>query len=44
MSNKDHKDMLQKIRQRDAEGVERLVREHIMRGQQAVLDVFDEIQ
>ena len=44
MSNRDHKDMLQKIQQRDGEGVERLVREHIMRGQQAVLDVFDELQ
>jgi len=44
ISNQDHKDMLKKIRQRDAEGVEELVREHIMRGQQAVLDVYNELQ
>jgi len=44
MSNQDHKDMLDRIRQGDAEGVEHLVREHLMRGQQAVLSVFDELQ
>jgi DNA-binding GntR family transcriptional regulator len=44
MSNRDHKEMLMQIRQGDGESVERLVREHIMRGQQAVLDVFDELQ
>jgi len=44
VSNQDHKDMLKRIRQGDEEGVERLVREHIMRGQQAVLAVFDELQ
>ena len=43
VSNQDHKDMLTQIRQGDGESVERLVREHIMRGQQAVLDVFDEM-
>ena len=41
ISNKDHKDMLARIRQRDAGGVERLVREHLIRGQKAVLDSFD---
>ncbi len=44
VSNKDHKDMLNRIRKRDAEGVERLVREHLMRGQQAVLNVYDVVQ
>ncbi len=43
MSNQDHKEMLRQIRQGDGESVERLVREHIMRGQQAVLNVFDEM-
>ncbi len=44
VSNQDHKDMLKRIRQGDAEGVEHLVREHLMRGQQAVLSVFNELQ
>ena len=44
VSNQDHKDMLNHIRQGDTGGVERLVREHLMRGQQAVLSVFDELQ
>ena len=44
MSNDDHKDMLQRIRQRDAEGVERLVREHLERGQKAVLASYDEMR
>jgi DNA-binding GntR family transcriptional regulator len=44
MSNEDHKDMLEKIRQRDAEGVERLVREHLARGQKAVLESYDELR
>jgi len=41
ISNNDHRLMLQSIRKRDANGVERLVREHILRGQDVVLDEFD---
>ncbi len=41
MSNEDHKQMLKYIRKRDADGVERLVRDHILRGQQIVLRDFD---
>jgi DNA-binding GntR family transcriptional regulator len=37
MSNADHLLMLEHIKQRDAQGVEKLVREHLMRGQAAVL-------
>jgi DNA-binding GntR family transcriptional regulator len=33
--------MLKAIRGRDVEGVERLVREHILRGQDIVLREFD---
>ena len=44
MSNEDHKDMLERIRQRDAEGVERLVRDHLMRGQKAVLSSYEDLQ
>ena len=40
-SNEDHKLILQFIRKRDAEGVERLVKEHILRGQNVVLKEFD---
>ncbi len=40
-SHKDHKLMLESIRKRDADGVEKLVREHILRGQSAVLKEFD---
>jgi DNA-binding GntR family transcriptional regulator len=40
-SNLDHKKMLKTIRRRDAEGAERLVREHILRGQEMVLQAFD---
>lgn len=40
-SNQDHKLMLKFIRKRDAEGVEKLVREHILRGQNIVLQEFD---
>lgn len=36
-SNEDHRKMLKAIRARDAEGVERLVKEHILRGQKIVL-------
>ena len=44
MSNDDHKDMLARIRQRDAEGVEQLVREHLKRGQNAVLASYDKLK
>lgn len=40
-SNLDHKKMLTVIRKRDAEGAERLVRDHILRGQEMVLQEFD---
>jgi DNA-binding GntR family transcriptional regulator len=42
MSNADHRQMVVLIRKKDAEGVEQLVREHILRGQAAVLKEFDE--
>lgn len=41
-SNEDHKLMLKYIRRRDAAGVELLVREHILRGQEIVLKEFEE--
>ncbi len=44
MSNEDHKDMLERIRQRDADGVERLVRDHLTRGKKAVMDSYDELE
>jgi DNA-binding GntR family transcriptional regulator len=44
MSNEDHKDMLERIRQRDAKGVERLVREHLVRGEKAVLESYDKMR
>jgi len=40
-SNLDHKKMLKYIRKRDAEGAERLVRDHILRGQEMVLKEYD---
>jgi len=40
-SNRDHRQMLQSIRKRDAEGAERLTREHILRGREIVLREFD---
>ena len=40
-SNHDHRMMLALIRNRDAEGVESLVRDHILRGQAAVLEDLD---
>ncbi len=40
-SNMDHKRMLKYIRKRDAEGAEKLVREHILRGQEMVLQEYD---
>jgi len=41
ISNDDHRLMLEHIRRRDAEGVEQLVREHILRGQEMVLKALD---
>jgi len=41
VSNEDHQRMIAFIRRRDAEGVERLVRDHILRGQDVVLEDFD---
>ena len=43
-SNLDHRRMLKYIRKRDAEGAERLVREHILRGQEMVLKEYDRRQ
>ena len=40
-SNLDHQKMLKYIRKRDAEGAERLVRDHILRGQEMVLKEYD---
>jgi DNA-binding GntR family transcriptional regulator len=41
VSHKDHRQMLDAIRKRNADGVEKLVRAHILRGQEAVLKEFD---
>ncbi|MGD8764852.1 MAG: GntR family transcriptional regulator [Desulfobacteraceae bacterium] len=41
VSNEDHKQMLKLIRLRDANGVELLVRDHIIRGQEVVLKDYD---
>jgi len=40
-SNEDHRRMLIAIKKRDGDGVERLVREHLLRGQAVVLEEFD---
>ena len=40
ISNEDHIQMLKYMRKRDAERVERLVRDHILRGQDEVLREF----
>ena len=40
-SNEDHRLMLEFIRKKNADGVEKIVREHILRGQEAVLREFD---
>ncbi len=40
-SHKDHKLMIESIKKRDADGVEKLVREHILRGQGVVLQEWD---
>ena len=39
-SHEDHRQMLKFMRKRDAERVEKLVREHILRGQEVVLNGF----
>ena len=41
ISNNDHRLMLKSIRERDADLVESLVKEHILRGQDVVLQEFD---
>ena len=41
ISNKDHRLMMAAIRTRQADRVEQLVREHILRGQDIVLREFD---
>ncbi|HDZ89734.1 MAG: GntR family transcriptional regulator [Deltaproteobacteria bacterium] len=41
LSNRDHRLMLKAMRERDPDEVERLVREHILRGQSVVLREFD---
>lgn len=40
-SNDDHRQIVAYIKRRDAEGVERLVREHILKGKEAVLREYD---
>jgi DNA-binding GntR family transcriptional regulator len=40
-SNQDHREMLALIRKRDGEGVEGIVRAHILKGQEAVVRLFD---
>ncbi len=42
-SNRDHRRMIEHMRRRDADGTERLVREHILRGQKAILHNFDRL-
>ena len=42
-SNEDHRQMLAYIGKRDVEGAENLVRQHILKGQQAVLADFDKV-
>ena len=43
-SNEDHRMMMACIHRRDAEAVEKLVREHILRGQEVILRHFDSQQ
>ena len=43
-SHEDHRLMLDLIRKREGEKVEQLVREHILKGQAAVLEVYDKEQ
>jgi len=42
LSNEDHLRMLEHMKKRDADKVEKLVREHILRGQEIVLKAFDD--
>ncbi len=44
ISQQDHHEMLAMMRERRADDVERLVREHILRGMTAVLDQYDRQQ
>jgi DNA-binding GntR family transcriptional regulator len=41
ISNEDHRLMLSFIKKRDGDGVERVVKEHILRGKEIVLKEFD---
>jgi DNA-binding GntR family transcriptional regulator len=41
ISNDDHRKMLEAIRERDVSRVERLVSEHILRGQRIVLQALE---
>jgi DNA-binding GntR family transcriptional regulator len=41
-SNEDHRNMLEAIRQRDVDRVEKLVQEHITRGKKIVLKALEE--
>jgi DNA-binding GntR family transcriptional regulator len=41
-SNEDHRNMLEAIRQRDADRVEKLVKEHIARGKKIVLNALED--
>ncbi len=43
ISNEDHIRMLKLMGKRDSEGVERLVRDHILRGQDEILRGFGEM-
>jgi DNA-binding GntR family transcriptional regulator len=40
-SNRDHREMLALIRKRDGDGVEEIVKAHILKGQEAVVRLFD---
>ena len=42
ISNEDHREMVRLIRTGDEEGVETLVRDHILRGKEAVLQALDD--
>jgi DNA-binding GntR family transcriptional regulator len=42
MSNEDHRNMLEAIRQRDVNRVEKLVKEHIARGKRIVLKALED--
>jgi DNA-binding GntR family transcriptional regulator len=42
VSNADHRLLLERIRERDGAGVEQLVREHILKGQEMVLEAVGE--